>query len=92
MVKKPEEECGMCINLTDLNKHYPKDCYSLPSIDQKVETIPMYEVLFFFDLYKEYHQVLMDPANMAKTAFVTNWSIFAYKKMMFHLKNIGATY
>lgn len=34
----------------------------------------------------------MDSFDMLKTVFVTDWGIFAYKKMSFGLKNAGATY
>ncbi|GKB78902.1 hypothetical protein Tco_0945797 [Tanacetum coccineum] len=33
MVKKTDEAQRMCVDLTDINKACPKDCYSLPGID-----------------------------------------------------------
>lgn len=34
----------------------------------------------------------MDPKDTSKTIFITDWGIFAYKKMSFELKNAEATY
>lgn len=58
----------MCIDFTDLNKYCPTNCYPLPSTEQKVAATVGYEVLFFLDLYKVYHQVLMDPADIEKNS------------------------
>lgn len=82
----------MYVDFTDLNKHCPKDFYPLPSIDQKIESVAGFCVLSFLDLYKGYHQVLMHPLDASKTVFITDWGVFAYKKMPFGLKNAGVTY
>lgn len=82
----------MCINYTNLNKHCPKDCYPLPNIDKKVDALVVYEVFSFLDLYKGYHQVLMSEEDAPKTAFITDFGVFAYKKMPFGLKNARVTY
>lgn len=82
----------MCIDFTDLNKSCPKDCNPLSSIDQKVESIARHEVLSFLDLSRGYHHALMDPVDATKTTFITEWRVFAYKKMPYGLKNAGATY
>lgn len=67
----------MCVDFTDLNKYYPKDFYPLSSIYQKIEVVSRHEVLNFLNLYKGYHQALMDPEDAPKLAFITNWGIFA---------------
>lgn len=76
----------------DLNKHCPKDCYPLPVIDIIVEAISGYEVLFFLDAYKGYHQIIMEKQDAEKTAFITDLVVFCYQKMPCGLKNAGATY
>lgn len=65
----------MYIDFIELNKYCLKDCYTLPSIEYKVVAIVGYEVLSFLDLYKENHQVLMDPDNVEKTTFVIDWGV-----------------
>ncbi|GJW97826.1 reverse transcriptase domain-containing protein [Tanacetum coccineum] len=39
MVKKHDGSWRMCVDFTDLNKSCPKDCYPLPEIDWKVESL-----------------------------------------------------
>lgn len=80
----------MCIDFTNLNKYCLKDYCPLPSIEQKVTANMGCEGLSFLDLYKGYHKV-MDPADVEKTTFVTDWRVFSYKKMPFGFKNAGAT-
>lgn len=80
----------MCIDFTDQNKYCPKDCPQ-PVIDIIVEAVSGYEVLFFLDAYKGYHQIMMDEQDAQKTAFITDLGVFCYQKMPFGLKNAGAT-
>ena len=82
----------MCVDFIDLNKACPKDCYPLPEIDWKVESLCGYAFKCFLDAYKGYHQIQMDVEDEEKTAFHTSQGIFCYRKMPFGLKNAGATY
>ncbi|GJR08357.1 hypothetical protein Tco_0791009 [Tanacetum coccineum] len=47
------------IRLKDLNNACPKDCYPLPEIDWKVESLCGYSFKCFLDAYKGYHQIKM---------------------------------
>ncbi|XP_070035321.1 uncharacterized protein [Nicotiana tomentosiformis] len=49
-----------------------------------------YEDIFAWS-YDGCHQIWMDEEDAEKTAFITPWGIYCYK-MMFGLKNVGATY
>ncbi|KAJ0566634.1 putative nucleotidyltransferase, Ribonuclease H [Helianthus annuus] len=92
MVKKPDNSWRMCIDFKDLNKACPKDCYPLPEIDLKVDSLTGYPFKCFLDAYKGYYQILMKEEDEENTAFHTDKGIFCYKKMPFGLKNTGATY
>ncbi|KAJ0489324.1 putative nucleotidyltransferase, Ribonuclease H [Helianthus annuus] len=92
MVRKPDNSWRMCIDFKDLNKACPKDCYPLPEIDLKVDSLTGYPFKCFLDAYKGYHQILMKEEDEEKTAFHTDKGIFCYQKMPFDLKNAGATY
>lgn len=92
MVRKAGREWRICVDFTNLNKYCPKDFYSLSSINQKIEVVLGNEVLNFLDLYKGYRQVLMDPKDAWKMAFISNWGIFTYKKLPFRLRIARATY
>jgi hypothetical protein len=82
----------MCIDFKDLNKACPKDCYPLPEIDSKVDSLAPYRLKCFLDAYKGYHQKQMAPEDEAKTTFITDEGVFCYTKMPFGLKHAGVTY
>ncbi|GJU32727.1 reverse transcriptase domain-containing protein [Tanacetum coccineum] len=82
----------MCVDFTDLNKACPQDCYPLPEIDWKVESLYGYPFKCFLDAYKGYHQIQMAESDEEKTAFHTSQGVYCYTKMPFGLKNAGATY
>ncbi|GJV01426.1 reverse transcriptase domain-containing protein [Tanacetum coccineum] len=82
----------MCVDFKDLNNACPKDCYPLPEIDWKVESLCGYSFKCFLDAYKGYHQIKMAKEDEEKTAFITSQGIFCYSKMPFGLKNAGSTY
>ena len=44
------------------------------------------------DGFSGYNQVLVDPKDQEKTAFITSWGTFMYAKMPFGLMNVGATF
>ena len=47
----------MCVDYIDLNKHYPKDPFGLPRIDEVVDSMAECELLSFLDCYSSYHQI-----------------------------------
>lgn len=92
MVKKSDRGWRMCVDFTKINKTCPKDCYPLPEIDWKVESLSGFRLKCFLDTYKGYHQIQMAVEDEEKTAFYTGKGVYCYKKMPFSLKNAGATY
>ena len=61
----------MCMDFTDLNKACPKDNYSLPRIDQLVDSTAGHKLLSFMYAFSSYNQIRMDEAQ-EKTSFVTS--------------------
>ncbi|GKC51066.1 reverse transcriptase domain-containing protein [Tanacetum coccineum] len=92
MVKKSDGGWRMCVDFTDINKACPKDCYPLPEIDWKVESLSGFWLKCFLDAYKGYHQIQMVEGDEDKTTFFAGEGVFCYQKMPFGLKNVGATY
>jgi hypothetical protein len=45
--KKNSNEWRMCVDYTDLNKHYPKDPFGLPRIDQVIDSTAVCDLLCF---------------------------------------------
>nr|GEV69040.1 reverse transcriptase domain-containing protein [Tanacetum cinerariifolium] len=94
---KPSDMIGvsrwqMCVDFTDLNKACPKDCYPLPKIDWKVESLCGYPFKCFLDAYKGYRQIQLAELDEEKTAFHTGQGVYCYTKMPFGLKIASATY
>ncbi|GKV11390.1 hypothetical protein SLEP1_g22653 [Rubroshorea leprosula] len=71
----------MCIDYTNLNQAYPKDCYPMPNIDKLVEAASGNERLSLLDAYFGYHQVPMAPEDEEKTSFYTGDEIYCYVMM-----------
>ena len=92
MAKKSNGKWCMCVDFTDLNRAYPKDCFPLPRIDQLVDSTIGHELLTFMDAFSGYNQIHMNEEDQEKTAFVTSQGLYCYKVMPFGLKNAGATY
>nr|GEV54910.1 reverse transcriptase domain-containing protein [Tanacetum cinerariifolium] len=92
MVKKHDGSWRMCVDFTDMNKACPQDCYPLPEIDWKVESLCGYPFKCFLYAYKGYHQIQLAEADEEKTTFHTGQRVYCYTKMPFGLKNAGATY
>ena len=92
MVKKSIGKWRICIDYTDLNKACPKDCFSLPKIDQLVDATTSHQLLSFMDAFSGYNQIRMHHDDEEKIAFVTNRGLYCYKMMPFGLKNVGATF
>nr|GFA39655.1 2-succinylbenzoate--CoA ligase, chloroplastic/peroxisomal [Tanacetum cinerariifolium] len=69
----------------------PLDCYPLPEIDWKVESLCGYPFKCFLDAYKGYHQIQMAVADEEKIAFHIGQGVYCYTKMPFGLKNAGTT-
>nr|GFC93292.1 reverse transcriptase domain-containing protein [Tanacetum cinerariifolium] len=67
------------------------DCYHLPEIDWKAESLCGYPFKCFLDAYKGYYQIQLAAVDEEKTAFHTGQGVYCYAKMPFGLKNAGAT-
>nr|GEU68055.1 hypothetical protein [Tanacetum cinerariifolium] len=92
MVKKTDEAWRMCVDFTNINKACPKDCYSLPEIDWKVDFLFDFKIKCFLDAYKGYHQIQIAKEDAHKTAFHAPKGVYCYRKIPFEHKNAEATY
>jgi hypothetical protein len=82
----------VCVDYTSLNKHYPKDPFPLPCIDQIIDSTAGCARLSFLDAYFGYNQIKLKKEDEENTAFITPYGVFCYQVMPFGLKNVGATY
>ena len=91
-VTKKEGAIRVCTDFRDLNLACPKDNYPTPFIDQIIDDCAGSEIFSFMDGFSGYNQIQIKPEDQHKTAFICPWGTFAYKKMSFGLKNVGATF
>ena len=82
----------MCVDYTDLNKHCPKDPFSLPWIDKVVDSTIGCELFSFLDCYFGYHQISLKEDDQIKTSFIKTFGAYCYTTISFELKNARATY
>lgn len=92
LVKKSNGKWRMRIDFTDFNKVCPKDDIPLPRIDQLVDSTAGCELMSFLDAHSGYHQIDMNPADIAMTSFITPFGTFCHLRMPFGLRNAGATF
>ena len=63
LVQKKSGKWRMCVDYMGLNKACPKDPFSLPCIDQIVDSTSGCETLCFLDAYSFYHQIAMKESD-----------------------------
>ncbi|XP_017628526.1 uncharacterized protein LOC108471417 [Gossypium arboreum] len=79
-VPKKYGKVQMCVDYRDLNKASPKDNFPLPHIDTLADNTASYSLFSFINGFFGYTQIKMHPEDMEKTAFITLWGTFCYKK------------
>jgi hypothetical protein len=92
VVNKKQGTIHVCMDFHDLNKACPKDNFPTPFIDQIIDECAGCEAFSFMDGFLGYNQIQIKPKDQHKTAFICPWGTFAYRKMPFGLKNVGATF
>ena len=60
MVMKSNGKWRMCFDFTNLNNTCPNDSFSLPRIDQLVDSTAGHELLTFMDAFSGYNQICMN--------------------------------
>ena len=91
-VPKKDGKVRVSIYYRDLYKASPKDDFPLPHIDVLVDNTAQHKAFSFMDGFFGYNQIKMEPEDMEKTTFLTQWGTFYYKVMPFGLKNTDAAY
>jgi hypothetical protein len=92
ILKNNKVDWRICVDYIDLNKHFLKDPFGIPRIDQVVVLSDVCSMLSFLDCYSGYHHISMAKEDEEKTAFIMPFGAFFYTTMSFGLKNTGATY
>jgi hypothetical protein len=92
LVPKKNVRWRMYVDYTSLNKACLKGPFPLLRIDQVIDLTARCELLSFLGAYSSYHPIPFAEADLPATTFITPFGCFCYVKMLFGLKNAGATY
>jgi hypothetical protein len=82
----------MCDDFRDLNKASIKDKFPLPNMEFILQQFIGSACMSMLDGFYGYNHVLVAKEDIEKTTFITPWETYAYARMPFGLKNVGATF
>ena len=92
VVPKKNGKLRVCVNLKKLNAATIRDNYPLPITDHVLERVAGKQAYSFLDGFFGYNQLGIAVEDQYKTAFATEWGIYAYRVMPFGLTNAPSTF
>ncbi|GFV87810.1 hypothetical protein TNCV_780921 [Trichonephila clavipes] len=92
LIPKPNNQFHLCIDYRKLNKVTVPDTYPLPRMDDLLQEAKHTAYISTMDLKSGYHQVSVNPADRDKTAFVSPFGTYRFKRMSLRLKNAPANF
>ena len=93
LVQKKDGGLKFCINLRKLNNQTVKDVYSLPWIDETLDSLQGSQWFSSLDLKSGYWQVKMDEESKPLAAFTVGpLGFYECKRMPFRLTNAPTTF
>jgi len=91
-VKKKDETLRLCIDYRELNKITIKNKYPLLWIDDLFDQLQGAGVCSKIDLRSEYHQLMIKPEDIPKTAFGIGYDHYEFTVMPLGLTNAPAAF
>ena len=92
LVSKKNGKKRFCVDYRKLNAITKKNAYPLPQIDEMLDSLAGATYFSTLDLMSGYWQVMMNPADKEKTAFITRYSTYEFNIIPFGLCNASATF
>ena len=87
LVPKPDGSIRFCVDYRKLNQVSTKDRYPLPQVSDVLDGMQGTAVFSTIDLKSGFHQILVDPADREKTAFICHSRLFEFVRMPTGLAN-----
>ena len=91
-VRKLDGNIRLCIDFRKLNSVTISDPFCMPLIEDLLDQVGTSKVLSKRDLSKGFYQILVRLEDQDKTAFVTTFGKYRFKRMPFGLKNGPSTF
>ena len=92
LVRKRDGSVRWCIDLRKLNDVTVKDRYPLPLLQDCIDALEGCQYFTTLDMASGYYQLEVAQADQDKTAFVTKYGLFSFRRMPFGLCNAPATF
>ena len=92
LVRKANNEWRPCGDFRTLNNRTEPDHYPLPRLTDFTYKLAGKKFFSKIDLVMGYHQIPVYPSDVKKTAIVTPFGSWEFPRMLFGLKNSGATF
>ena len=91
-VPKQDGSVRVCIDYRRLNEVTVGDPYYMITLDEILERVGGNRAISKLDLAKGFYQIEVEPESVQKTAFITPFGKFEFRRMPFGLKNAPAIF
>ena len=91
-VPKSDGSVRVCVDYRKLNSVTEADPYYMNTLEEILERVGDSKIMSKLDLAKGFYQVEVEPTSQEKTAFVSPFGKFQFRRMPFGLKNAPAVF